>query len=89
MVWVGRGDKISGARNSGYAMDATELLAAINLLAQRLEHTPEDLHEIHFKVREMIDELKATGMPPPDDLLEFERDLANRIDEAESQGGTD
>lgn len=63
-------------------MDTTELLAAINLLAERVEHTPEDLHEVYFKVREMIDELKATGMPPPEDLLEFERDLAKRIDEA-------
>ncbi|HSR55923.1 MAG TPA: hypothetical protein VLN73_06755 [Alphaproteobacteria bacterium] len=64
------------------AMDSTELLAAINLLAQRLDHAPEDLHEVHFKVREMIDELEASGMPPPQDLLEFERDLARRIDEA-------
>jgi hypothetical protein len=65
-------------------MDKTELLAAINLLAQRLDHTPEDIHEIHFKVTEMIDEIRATGMPPPDDLVEFEQDLAKRIDEGGS-----
>ncbi|MDH3240589.1 MAG: hypothetical protein OEO83_07975 [Alphaproteobacteria bacterium] len=62
-------------------MDKTELLAAINLLAQRADHAPEDLHEIHFKVKELIDEIKATGMPPPDDLVELESDLAKRIDE--------
>jgi regulator of replication initiation timing len=65
-------------------MDTSELLAAINLLAQRLEHTPEDLHEVHFKVKEMIEEIQATGMPPPDDLVEFEKDLAKRVDEAEN-----
>lgn len=65
-------------------MDRTELLAAINLLAERLEHAPEDLHEVHFKVRELLDEMKATGMPPPDDLVEFEADLSKRIDEGET-----
>lgn len=65
-------------------MDRTELLAAINLLAERVEHAPEDLHEVLFKVREMLDEIRATGMPPPDDLVEFEADLAQRIDEGEN-----
>lgn len=61
-------------------MDTTELLAAINLLAQQLEHKPDNLHEVHFKVQEMISELKATGMPVPDDLVRFERELAERVE---------
>ena len=61
-------------------MDKTELLAAINLLAQRLEHQPDDLHEVHFKLKELLDELRATGMPLPDDLVEFEKDLDERVD---------
>jgi hypothetical protein len=61
-------------------MDTTELLAAINLLAQRLEHQPEDLHEVHFRVKELLDELRSTGMPLPDDLVAFERDLDARVD---------
>ena len=61
-------------------MDMTELLAAINLLAQRLEHQPDDLHEVHFKVKELLDELRSTGMPLPDDLVAFERDLDQRVD---------
>ncbi len=65
-------------------MDRIELLAAINLLAERLEHAPEDLHEVHFKVTEMLDEIRAMGMPPPRDLVEFEEDLAKRIDEAKT-----
>lgn len=64
-------------------MDRTELIAAINLLAERLEHEPDDLHEVHFKVREMLDELRASGMPLPDDLVAFERDLARRVEGAE------
>jgi hypothetical protein len=64
-------------------MDKTELLAAINLLAQQLEHKPDDLHEVHFKVKEMLSELQATGMPAPEDLIEFERELTERVEGAE------
>ncbi len=60
-------------------MDKTELVAAINLLAQRLEHQPDDLHEVHFKVKELLDELRSTGMPLPDDLVKFEKDLDQRV----------
>jgi hypothetical protein len=62
-------------------MDMTELLAAINLLAQRLEHQPDDLHEVHFRVKELLDELRSTGMPLPDDLVAFEKDLDQRVDD--------
>jgi hypothetical protein len=61
-------------------MDTTELLATINLLAEQLDHKPDDLHEVHFKVQEIIRELRATGMPVPEDLLEFDRDLTLRVE---------
>ena len=60
-------------------MDKSELLAAINLLAQRLEHRPDDLHEAHSKVKKLLDELRSTGMPLPDDLVKFEKDLDQRV----------
>ena len=63
-------------------MDTTELLAAINLLAQRLEHQPDDLHEVHFKVKELLNELRSTGMPLPEDLVAFENDLDQRVNGA-------
>ena len=61
-------------------MDKTELLATLNLLAQRLDHQPDDLHEVHFKVKELLHELRSTGMPLPNDLVAFERDLDQRVD---------
>jgi hypothetical protein len=61
-------------------MDTTQLLAAINLLAEQLDHKPDDLHEVHFKVQELIAELKATGMPVPEDLARFERELSERVE---------
>ncbi len=78
--WTFPGE-IDFPRSSGrYHVDKTELLAAINLLAQGLEHQPDDLHEVHFKVKELLDELRSTGMPLPDDLVEFEKYLTKRVD---------
>ncbi len=62
------------------AMDTTELVAAINLLAQQMEHEPDDLHEAHMKLREMLNELRATGMPLPDDLVELEHRLEVEVE---------
>jgi hypothetical protein len=62
-------------------MDTTELLAAINLLAEQLDHKPDDLHEVHFKVQEMIRELRATGMPVPEDIAVFDRELTRRVEQ--------
>ena len=62
-------------------MDTTELLATINLLAEQIDHKPDDLHEVHFKVQEIIRELRATGMPVPEDILEFDRELTRRVEQ--------
>jgi hypothetical protein len=62
-------------------MDTTELLATINLLAEQLDHKPDDLHEVHFKVQEMMRELRATGMPVPEDIAAFDRELTRRVEQ--------
>lgn len=62
------------------AMDTDELLAALNLLAQQIDHQPDDLHEVHMKIREMISEIRATGMPVPEDILRFEQELTRRVE---------
>ena len=63
-------------------MDTTELLAAFNLLAEQLEHQPDDLHEVHMKIQAMIRELRATGMNVPEDLERFEKELTERVEGA-------
>ena len=65
-------------------MDREEMIAAINLLSEQMEHEPDDLHEIHMKLHEMLNELKATGMPLPDDLVELDRYLEANIEGAPS-----
>ena len=57
-------------------MDTTEMIAAINLLVQQLDHDADDLQEVQFKLQELLSQVKATGMQLPDDLGELERVLA-------------
>ncbi len=61
-------------------MDATRLIAAINLLVEQMDHEVDDLHEVHLKLREHLDQLKATGMPLPDDLVALERRLTENVE---------
>jgi hypothetical protein len=40
-----------------------------------MQHEPKDWYELYELIRLKLNELKAYGMPLPDDLVEFERDL--------------
>ena len=61
-------------------MDSIELVASINLLVQQMEHAPDDEHEIHLKLHGLLNELKALGMPIPEDLVELDRAMDRQIE---------
>lgn len=56
-------------------MSFDELQAEIALLMNEMENQPHDLHELYEQVHEKLGELKAFGLPLPDDLLDLERKL--------------
>lgn len=56
-------------------MDLSELEAEISLLLTQMENQPEDRHEIYLQLREKLNEMRAYGMPVPDDLARLEKDL--------------
>ncbi len=56
------------------AFDAIK--AEIDLLMTRLAGQPEDRHELHELIRERLNQLKAMGMPLPEDLVELELELS-------------
>lgn len=62
-------------------MGTERLIAALNLLAEQAEREPEDLHEVHFKVIELMNQLRATGAAVPEDLLKFERELTRQVEQ--------
>lgn len=56
-------------------MALEELEAEIGLLVTRMENQPEDRHELYLMLREKLNELRAFGMPVPEDLLKMEAAL--------------
>jgi hypothetical protein len=63
----------SNEENGPMALDQIE--AEISLLVTQMENQPEDRHELYLMLREKLNELRAFGMPVPDNLLRMERDL--------------
>jgi hypothetical protein len=49
--------------------------AELGLLFTRMLDTPHDRHELYEQIRQKLNELKAYGMPLPQDLVQLERDL--------------
>ena len=51
------------------------VMAEISLLLTEMENQPEDRHELWMQLVEKIAEIRAMGMPVPEDLLKMEKDL--------------
>jgi len=52
-----------------------DLKAELALLINQMENQPEDRHELYLQIRERLNEMRAFGMPLPQDLVKFEEDL--------------
>ena len=49
--------------------------AEIAMLLGALQTAPEDKHELYLQIMQKLNELKAYGMPPPEDLVALEHHL--------------
>jgi hypothetical protein len=52
-----------------------QLKAEIAMLVQQMQDEPDDVHELHARIRQKLAELKAMGQPLPDDLAALDRRL--------------
>jgi len=52
-----------------------DIRAQIIDLLEKMTNQPHDLHELEEMVRERLNELRAEGLPLPDDLVELEERL--------------
>lgn len=52
-----------------------DVQAEIGVLLTRMQNEPEDKHEIYLQLMERLNEIKAFGMPLPDDLKQLEEAL--------------
>ncbi len=51
------------------------LEAEIGILMTRMQNEPEDRHELYLQLMEKLNEMKAYGMPLPQDLVDLEKAL--------------
>ncbi|MFN4143658.1 hypothetical protein [Aestuariivirga sp.] len=58
-----------------------ELKAQIGLLLGEMNEQPEDLHELYEQIHQELNQLRATGMGLPADLVELERRLLDEFPE--------
>lgn len=72
-------------------MDREELEAALSLFLQEAEGEPVDRHEIYQRLRQILDGMRAVGMPLPDDLVRLEHELEAEFaeDAAGAEAGTE
>jgi hypothetical protein len=52
-----------------------KLMAQISLLVTQMENQPHDKHELYLQLRERLSEIRAVGMPLPEDLVRLEEEL--------------
>ncbi len=53
--------------------------AEIGMLMAQLKDAPHDKHELYLEIMQKLNELKAYGMPLPDDLVALERQLESEF----------
>jgi len=72
-------------------MGTQRLIAELSLLAEKFSPESDDLHEVHFRVIEMMNQLRAMGASVPEDLIRFERELTDEVDKGgrADETGTD
>lgn len=70
------------------AYDEQEIEAAISLLIDEMEGDQGDRREIWLRLQTLIGQIRATGMPVPDDLKRMEADLQAEFG-SETPGGED
>ncbi len=58
-----------------------ELKVGIAMLMDEIAKRPEDAHVLQEQLREKIEELKAFGLPVPEDILALEKTLEENLEE--------
>lgn len=72
-------------------MDIEDVKAELGILLTRMQNEPQDRHELYLMVMEKLNEMRAFGLPVPEDLVKLEAALEAEFsaDMREANGGRD
>jgi len=56
-----------------------DVKAELGILLTRMQNEPQDSHELYLQLMEKLNELKAYGMPLPQDLVDLEKALGEEF----------
>ena len=65
-------------------MALEELQSQINLLVSQINNQPEDVHELYELLHQKLNELRGTGQPLPQDLLDLEKRMLKEFPRAKT-----
>ena len=60
-------------------LDRQQIEAAVLELLEEMQGDLGDAHEIHLKLRQTLNSMRAQGMPLPDDLVRMEEELTTEF----------
>ena len=63
-----------------------QLISEINMLLSEMENQPRDQWELHEVILEKLNELRALGLPVPQDLEQLEERLSSELKTASKRG---
>jgi len=63
-----------------------QLISEINMLLSEMENQPQDEWELHEVILEKLNELRALGLPVPQDLVQLEEKLSRELKTADKSG---
>jgi len=64
-----------GQKNGAQGMDRMEIEAEISLLVKQMDDIPQDKFELQLQVLSKLNEMRAYGLPLPQDLIDLEKTL--------------
>jgi hypothetical protein len=75
---------LEGANEDGreQAMAFESLKVQISMLMDEIAARPQDAHVLQESLREKLAEMRALGLPLPEDLVALEEALEDRLEEA-------
>jgi hypothetical protein len=94
--WVGntaflfaqKATRLRSRKSGDHPMAFDDVKAEIGLLLTRMQNEPQDAHELYLQLMERLNELKAYGLPIPDDLKALEAALSEDFAEEREADGS-